>query len=183
MPKGGEFVKSRFLEQAALKIKVFAASTPANPRRNLKATVLDSGGFAAPQNKAACKGTNFERTCALAVFPPKSKRRNLERARRFLAGGALGALPRKVGGKTLTVDRVPGQSARKVSWLSTGLVDIKEGALAALPMMTSVNANTQWVSFKRAACAQRTRPERLRRGAAFCGSSCLALQCRRVSSV
>ena len=98
-------------------------------------------------------------------------------------GELFGALPRKVGGKTLTVDRVPGQSARKVSWLSTGLVDIKEGALAALPLMTSVNANTQWVSFKRAACAQRTRPERLRRGAAFCGSSCLALQCRRVSSV
>ena len=109
--------------------------------------------------------------------------RSLERACRFTAGRALGALPRSVSEKTLTADRVPGQSARKVSWLFTGQVEVKEGAPEALPMMISVNVNTQWVSLKRAACAQRTGPARLRRSAALCGSSCRALQCRRVSSV
>ena len=47
--------------------------------------------------------------------------------------------------KTLTADRVPGQSARKVSWLFKGQVDVKEGAPEALPVMISVDANTQWV--------------------------------------
>ena len=109
-------------------------------------------------------------------------RGNRERVALSLAGGALRALPRWVIGKTLTVNRVPWQSARKVSWLFSGQVEIKEGALAALPRRASVNATTHWVRFQRAACAQRTRPECLRRSAAFCGSSCLALQCRRVSS-
>ena len=51
----------------------------------------------------------------------------------LLQGGALRAPPRWVIGKTLTVNRVPWQSARKVSWLFSGQVEIKEGARRALP--------------------------------------------------
>ena len=79
--------------------------------------------FAPPQKNGARKSTNF-------AFRPKNvdsqrnrTRGNQERVVVPLAGGALRALPRWLIGKTLTVNRVPWQSARKVSWLLAGQVD------------------------------------------------------------
>ena len=176
MPKGGEFVKSRFLEQAALKIKVFAAATPASKRRCSKATVLDSGGFAAPQNKAACKGTNFERTSAVALFPPKSKLGNFHPPRyramglgpgssapdcgHYLPPGALGEDSVRSCGLELELGLGIGLEFRLELgfWLGLGLGH-------GLGLVARAQARARARAWSRA-----------RARAAFCGSSCLALQ-------
>ena len=106
------------------------------------------------ESKPFAKAETFQKKCQIVVFA------NIEKHAKIWSGapaplqGELSEFcPRVEIEKTLTADRVPGQSARKVSWLFKGQVDVKEGAPEALPVMISVNANTQWVSFKRAACA------------------------------